>query len=219
LASGEYAWNSGIFLLPARKLLDELERLEPELLLTCREAVERAVTDLDFLRLDPEAFGRAKSISIDYAVMERTSAAAVVPVAFPWSDIGAWSALREMGDKDASGTVSLGEVITLDTHDSYVRSEGPLVTTLGVRDLIVVATPDAILITTRDRDQDVKLIVDQLKATGHESATQTQRVHRPWGYYQSIHVGDRFQVKRITVSPARSSRCRSTSTGRSTGWW
>jgi mannose-1-phosphate guanylyltransferase/mannose-1-phosphate guanylyltransferase/mannose-6-phosphate isomerase len=203
LASGEYAWNSGIFLLPARKLLEELERLEPELLQACREAVEQASTDLDFLRLDPEAFGQAKSISIDYAVMERTSAAAVVPVSFPWSDIGAWSALREMGSKNASGTVSLGEVITLDTYDSYIRSEGPLVTTLGVRDLIVVATPDAILITTKDRDQDVKLIVDQLKATGHESATQTQRVHRPWGYYQSIHIGDRFQVKRITVNPGQ----------------
>jgi mannose-1-phosphate guanylyltransferase/mannose-1-phosphate guanylyltransferase/mannose-6-phosphate isomerase len=203
VASGEYAWNSGIFLLPARKLLEELERLEPELLQACREAVERAGTDLDFLRLDPEAFGRARSVSIDYAVMERTSAAAVVPVSFPWSDIGAWSALQEMGQKDESGTVSLGEVVALDTKDSYIRSEGPLVATLGVENLIVVATPDAVLVTTRNRDQDVKLIVDRLKATGHESATQTQQVHRPWGYYQSLHVGDRFQVKRITVSPGQ----------------
>jgi mannose-1-phosphate guanylyltransferase/mannose-1-phosphate guanylyltransferase/mannose-6-phosphate isomerase len=203
LASGEYAWNSGIFLLPARKLLEELERLEPELLQACREAVERAGTDLDFLRLDPEAFGRARSVSIDYAVMERTSAAAVVPVSFPWSDIGAWSALQEMGQQDENGTVSLGEVVALDTKDSYIRSEGLLVATLGVENLIVVATPDAVLVTTRNRDQDVKLIVDRLKATGHESATQTQQVHRPWGYYQSIHVGDRFQVKRITVSPGQ----------------
>jgi mannose-1-phosphate guanylyltransferase/mannose-1-phosphate guanylyltransferase/mannose-6-phosphate isomerase len=201
LASGDYAWNSGIFLLPAAKLVAEMERFEPALVAACRDAVARAATDLDFLRLDTDAFAGARSVSIDYAVMERTAGAAVVPVSFAWSDIGSWSALSEMSEGDEHGTVTLGDVVSLDTKDSYIRSEGPLVATLGVENLVVVATPDAVLVTTKQRDQDLKLVVDRLKATGHESATQTQRVHRPWGYYQSIHVGDRFQVKRITVNP------------------
>jgi mannose-1-phosphate guanylyltransferase/mannose-1-phosphate guanylyltransferase/mannose-6-phosphate isomerase len=199
--SGAYAWNSGIFLLPARQFLDELKRLEPQLLLACVQAVDKAVTDLDFLRLDPASFQQVPDISIDYAVMEKTPHAVVVPVDCAWSDIGAWSALWELAAKDQDGTVSLGDVVALDSRNSYIRSDGPLVAAIGIDDLIVVATQDAILVAPKNRDQDVKKLVDQLKARGHNSAIQTPRVHRPWGFYQSLHTGERFQVKRITVAP------------------
>jgi mannose-1-phosphate guanylyltransferase/mannose-1-phosphate guanylyltransferase/mannose-6-phosphate isomerase len=163
LKAGEYAWNSGIFLLPVREFLGELERLEPDLLSACRAALQDADEDTDFLRLNEEAFARARSVSIDYALMERTENAAVVPASFPWSDIGSWSALWEMGAKDSGGTVSLGPVVAVDTFDSYIRTEGLRVATLGVRDLIIVATSDAILVAAKDRDQDVKQIVDRLR--------------------------------------------------------
>jgi mannose-1-phosphate guanylyltransferase/mannose-1-phosphate guanylyltransferase/mannose-6-phosphate isomerase len=201
LASGEYAWNSGIFLLPARRFLDELSCLEPQLLQACTQAVDKAVTDLDFLRLDPGAFQQMPDISIDYAVMEKTPHAVVVPTDCAWSDIGAWSALWDLAAKDQDGTVALGDVVALDSSGCYIRSDGPLVAAVGVENLIVVATQDAILVTPKDRDQDVKKLVDQLKVRGHSSAIQTPRVHRPWGFYQSLHTGERFQVKRITVAP------------------
>ena len=201
LKSGDYAWNSGIFLLPARVFLDELGRLEPEILKACKDALAHAATDLDFLRLDPRAFECARSISIDYAVLERTDRAAVVPVDFPWSDIGSWSALWELGAKDESGNVVIGDAVAEDSSGCYLRSEGQLVTALGVQDLIVVATPDAVLVTSKARDQDVKRVVDRLKAMGRTAATQTVRIHRPWGFYQAVHAGERFQVKCITVKP------------------
>jgi mannose-1-phosphate guanylyltransferase/mannose-1-phosphate guanylyltransferase/mannose-6-phosphate isomerase len=133
--------------------------------------------------------------------MERTERACVVPAEFVWSDVGAWSALWSLGQRDGSGNVAVGEVIAEDTQGSYLRSEGPLIATLGVRDLIIVATPDAVLVADRARDQQVKVLVDRLKATNHDSAVQTRRVHRPWGWYEGLHAGDRFQVKRITVNP------------------
>ena len=167
----------------------------------CCEAVDRAVADLDFLRLDPAAFERAPGISIDYAVMEKTRNAVVVPVDCNWSDIGSWSALWDMAERDSDGTASLGDVVTMDAKGCYIRSEGPLIGAIGVENLLIVATPDAILVAPRDRDQDVKTLVDRLKATGHRTALQTIRVHRPWGFYQSLHMGERFQVKRITVAP------------------
>jgi mannose-1-phosphate guanylyltransferase/mannose-1-phosphate guanylyltransferase/mannose-6-phosphate isomerase len=201
LASGEYAWNSGIFLLPTCKFLGEIERLEPQLVQACRVAVDKAVTDLDFLRLDPGAFEQAPDISIDYAVMEKTSHSVVVPTDCAWSDIGTWSALWEVADRDAEDTAALGNVATIDTKRSYIRSEGPLVATIGVEDLIIVASSDAILVASKSCDQDVKRLVEQLKSLGHDAATQTPRVYRPWGYYQSLHTGERFQVKRITVAP------------------
>lgn len=201
LASGAYAWNSGIFLLPARRFLEELQRLAPQLLKACTQAVDKAAADLDFLRLDPVAFQQVPDISIDYAVMEQTPHAVVVPVDCAWSDIGAWSALWELAAKDQDGTATLGDVVALDSQGCYIRSDGPLVAAVGLTDLIVVATQDAILVAPKDRDQDVKKLVDGLKATGHNSAVQTPRVHRPWGFYQSLHTGDRFQVKRITVTP------------------
>ncbi|MBJ6127541.1 mannose-1-phosphate guanylyltransferase/mannose-6-phosphate isomerase [Microvirga splendida] len=201
VASGAYAWNSGIFLLPARRFLEELGRLAPQMLQACTQAVDKAATDLDFLRLDPASFEQVPDISIDYAVMEKTPHAVVVPVDCTWSDIGAWSALWELAAKDQDSTVTLGDVVALDSQGCYIRSDGPLVATVGIKDLIIVATQDAVLVTPKDRDQDVKKLVDRLKATGHSSAVQTPRVHRPWGFYQSLHTGDRFQVKRITVAP------------------
>jgi mannose-1-phosphate guanylyltransferase/mannose-1-phosphate guanylyltransferase/mannose-6-phosphate isomerase len=201
LASGDYYWNSGIFLLPARVVLAELEAHAPEVLAAARGALAAAGRDMDFLRLDPEAFAASPSISIDYAVMERTSRAAVAPAEFAWSDVGAWSALWGLADRDGAENVEIGDTLAEDTRRSYLRSEGPLIATVGVEDLIVIATPDAVLVANRHADQDVKKIVERLKASNHDTAVQTRRVYRPWGWYEGIHVGDRFQVKRITVNP------------------
>jgi mannose-1-phosphate guanylyltransferase/mannose-6-phosphate isomerase len=201
LACNEHLWNSGIFLLPARLFIDELADQAPMVLAACRKALAAATRDLDFLRLEQAAFEACPSISIDYAIMEKTDKAVVFKAAFDWSDIGSWSALWTMGDKDRSGNVTTGDVVLEDASGCYVRGEGPLVAALGVEDLIITATPDVVLVSTRSRDQDVGKLVERLKTDGHRSATQTLSVHRPWGYYQSIHAGDRFQVKRITVNP------------------
>jgi mannose-1-phosphate guanylyltransferase/mannose-1-phosphate guanylyltransferase/mannose-6-phosphate isomerase len=200
LACNEHLWNSGIFLLPARQFIDELAQREPGILEICRQAVADATRDLDFLRLDEVAFATCPSISIDYA-MEKTERAVVVPAAFDWSDVGSWSALWTMGEKDRSGNVVIGDAVMEDASGCYVRGEGQLVAALGVEDLVIAASPDVVLVTTRNRDQDVGKLVERLKANGHRFATQTHSVHRPWGYYQSIHAGERFQVKRITVNP------------------
>jgi mannose-1-phosphate guanylyltransferase/mannose-1-phosphate guanylyltransferase/mannose-6-phosphate isomerase len=202
LADGDYIWNSGIFLLPAAVFLDEVARLEPDMIGICRAALEGATADLDFVRLAPEAFGRARSVSLDHAVMEKTARAVVVRAQFPWTDVGAWSAVADLTEKDAHGNATHGDVLTVEAQGCYVRSEGPLVAVSGVADLIVVATPDAVLVTSKTHDQDVKVVVDRLKQNGHHSAIETVQVHRPWGcFYQSLHNGDRFQVKRITVNP------------------
>jgi mannose-1-phosphate guanylyltransferase/mannose-6-phosphate isomerase len=160
--SGEYLWNSGIFLMPVALLLSELRRLEPDLLLAANEALERAARDADFVRLDAEAFCNCRSVSIDYAVMERTDKAAVVPAEFSWIDVGSWSALWSIAGLDDEENATIGDVLTLDTRGSYIRSEGPLVATVGVEDLIVVATNDAVLVARKDRDQDIRKIVDRL---------------------------------------------------------
>lgn len=201
IESGDYYWNSGIFLLPAKAVLAELEQHEPAVLAAVRASVDAASRDMDFLRLDPEAFAACPSISIDYAVMERTDRAAVVPSTFVWSDVGAWGALWELADRDADQNVEIGDTLAEKTRGSYLRSEGPLIATVGVEDLIVIATPDAVLVASRHADQDVKRVVERLKATNHATAVQTRRVYRPWGWYEGIHVGERFQVKRITVNP------------------
>ena len=201
IASGEYVWNGGIFLLPAAALLEELERLEPQLVEACRAAVAKAAADLDFIRLDPSTFEKARSISLDYALLEKTNRAVVVSGDFGWSDIGAWSAVWELGEKDENENVIAGEAVTVNSRGCYVHSEGPIVALSGVDDLIVIAMDDAVLVTSKAGDQDVKLVVDRLKSKGHSAATQSVRCHRPWGFYQSIHKGERFQVKRITVNP------------------
>lgn len=201
LASGSHLWNSGIFLLPVKNYLDELERLAPDVLAACREALSGAVKDLDFLRIAEEAFAASPSISIDYAVIEKTEKSVVVPVDIGWNDVGSWLALWKMGAKDEADNVKVGDVISEDVKGCYLRSEGPLVAALGVDDLIVMAAPDVVLVAKRDRDQDVNKLVARVRANGHRAATETPAVHRPWGYYQSVHSGDRFQVKRITVNP------------------
>ncbi|MGV6872946.1 mannose-1-phosphate guanylyltransferase/mannose-6-phosphate isomerase [Pseudochelatococcus sp. B33] len=201
LDSGDYLWNSAIFLLPAQPFLKELERLAPEVLAAATAALEAARQDLDFIRLDEAAFAKSPSIAVDYAVMEKTDLAVVTPTDCGWTDVGSWSALWAIGDRDAGGNVLVGDVVAEDVSGSYLRGESQLVAALGIKDLVVVATPDVVLVTRKDRDQDVKKLVERLRGDGHAAATQTVQVHRPWGYYQSIHTGERFQVKRITVNP------------------
>jgi mannose-1-phosphate guanylyltransferase/mannose-1-phosphate guanylyltransferase/mannose-6-phosphate isomerase len=201
LADGRYLWNGGIFLLPAKGYLDELERLAPDVLAACRAALSGATEDSDFLRIAEEAFAASPSISIDYAVIEKTSKAVVVPVDIGWSDVGSWSALWKIGDKDDAANVKSGDVVLEDCRGCYLRSDGPLVAALGIDDLVVIAASDVVLVTRRERDQDVNKLVARLRANGHRAATETPAVHRPWGYYQSVHSGERFQVKRITVNP------------------
>ena len=204
LARGGYDWNSGMFLFKANTYLEELERLEPDIITHCRDAIDNGETDLDFIRLAEKPFSQCASKSIDYAVMEHTDKAAVVPADMGWNDVGSWTALWDDGAKDGSGNVLVGDVLALDSARSYLRSEGPLIAALGVDDLVVVATSDAILIAPKHRTQDVRTMVDVLKTRGRAEATTHPRVHRPWGYYQTVDEGDRFQVKRITVNTGAS---------------
>lgn len=202
LAEGTYSWNSGMFLLPARLLVEELEAHEPAVLTAAREALARGRRDLDFHRLDQAAFATAPSVSLDVAVMERTRRAAVVPVDIGWSDVGAWTALWDIGAKDENGNVCVGDVIASGVSGSYLRSErGPLVAVDGLTDVVVVATDDAVLVTSRDRAQNVKHIVEDLKARQRSEHLLHSTVHRPWGTYRRIDEGDRFQVKQILVNP------------------
>ncbi|WP_243039086.1 mannose-1-phosphate guanylyltransferase/mannose-6-phosphate isomerase [Dyella sedimenti] len=202
LASGEYDWNSGMFMFRASRYLEELGVHAPGMLQAAREAFDKANIDLDFVRLDAQAFSAAPSDSIDYAVMEKTARAAVVPVACGWSDIGSWDALWLAADKDANGNHLEGDVIALDTTGSLVHShDRHLVATVGLKDVVIVTTPDATLIARRDASQDVKRIVDQLKTAGRTEHDLHRVVHRPWGTYDSLENGDRFQVKRIVVKP------------------
>lgn len=201
LAEGGWAWNSGMFMLPAAIFLAETEKFEPAIARAAKDAVAKAKRDLDFVRLDKDAFAAAPSKSIDYAVMERTSLAAVVPASMGWSDVGAWDALWDLGTRDADGNVVRGDVIAEDTHNSYLRTEGRLLATIGVDDLIVVDTRDATLVARKDKAQHVKRIVDRLKAAGRSEASLHTEVHRPWGSYQTIDLGPRFQVKRLSVKP------------------
>ena len=201
VASGDYAWNSGIFLFPVALLLQELERLQPAMVAACKDAIGNAKRDLDFLRLDREAFAKAPSDSIDYAVMEHTAHAAVVPVEMGWSDVGTWDAMWLVGDKDDAGNVTAGDVIAEDTKNSYLRAETGLLAVLGVDDLVVVATSDAVMVARRDRAQDIKKIVARLERGSRTELVSHPLVHRPWGTYNSIHNGERVQVKHIVVKP------------------
>jgi mannose-1-phosphate guanylyltransferase/mannose-6-phosphate isomerase len=196
-----YLWNSGNFLFRADVLLSELKRLEPAMSDAIEAAVAKATTDLGFLRLQPEAFARAPLKSIDYAVMEKTDRAAVVAGDFRWSDIGSWDALFDITPPDAAGNVVHGPAVTLDATGCVLHSDGQLVTAIGVKDLVVVSTSDAVMVVPRSRAQEVKELVAKLKADKRPEATDHKRVHRPWGYYESIDMGERFQVKRIVVIP------------------
>jgi mannose-1-phosphate guanylyltransferase/mannose-1-phosphate guanylyltransferase/mannose-6-phosphate isomerase len=204
VAGGKHAWNSGMFLFPASLYLAELERLDPDTLRLSRAALEGATDDLDFTRLAPEPFARIVGRSIDYAVMEHTDKAAVVPASLGWSDVGSWSSLWDIAERDANGNAMLGDVIAVDAVDSYLRSEGRLLAAVGVRGLVVVATEDAVLVLPKERAQDVRLIADVLRQQGRPELGLHPRVYRPWGFYQGIHEGERFQVKRITVSVGQS---------------
>ncbi|MBP2232948.1 mannose-1-phosphate guanylyltransferase/mannose-1-phosphate guanylyltransferase/mannose-6-phosphate isomerase [Azospirillum agricola] len=201
LADGGYAWNSGMFLFPAALLLAELERHAPAVVAAGREALEKGVSDLDFFRLDTDAFAKAPGISIDYAVMERTDRAAVVPCDIGWTDVGAWSALWDVGVKDDQGNVVVGDVLLDGARDCYVRSDNHLTAVVGVENAVVVVVDDAVLVADRDHAQDVKRIVDRLKASGRGESVNHRKVHRPWGAYQSLHTGERFQVKSLTIAP------------------
>ncbi len=201
LASGGWSWNSGMFLFPIADFQEELRAQAPQIADAAAEAVTRAKRDLDFVRLDRASFEQAPSISIDYAVMEKTKRAVVVPAALGWSDVGSWSALWEIGARDDDGNVKLGDVMAERTHNSYLRSEHRLLATVGLDDVVVVALKDAVLVASKSEAQHVKAIVDRLKKAGRSEATTHARVYRPWGSHETIDVGPRFQVKRIIVNP------------------
>ncbi len=201
LRDGGWLWNSGMFLFSVRDYLAELDRHRPGVVDACRAAVARGAGDLDFFRLDREAFAECPADSIDYAVMEKTDAAAVVPADIGWSDVGSWSALWDIGAKDDDGNVIKGRVMAQDSGGSYLRSENPLIAVIGVQDMVVVATEDAVLVTPLDRTQEVKQVVDRLKREDPGQQVSQAKVFRPWGSYQSIDAGHHFQVKQLTVKP------------------
>jgi len=194
-------WNSGMFVFKAANFLDEVKHLRPEIYEGAVAALKGAKEDANFLHLDPVAFADIPSVSIDHAVMEHTARAAVVPADFGWSDVGSWSALWDISDKDDAGNVAIGDVLTQECHGSYLRADGMLVAGIGLTDMIVVATADAVLVADKKNAQDVRLIVDKLKEKKRTEGDLHCKVHRPWGYYQTVNFGNRFQVKQIMVLP------------------
>jgi mannose-1-phosphate guanylyltransferase/mannose-6-phosphate isomerase len=210
--SGAYLWNSGIFMMKASAWIRELSRARPDILEACKAAFAGAQTDNDFVRLQRESFEACPSESIDYAVMEKLSertdddapAAVVIPLNAGWSDIGAWSALWDIGSKDASGNVLQGDVQAIDMADSLVVAQDRLVACVGLRDAVIVETPDAVLVAHRDRIESVKELVSKLKKAGRSEVDVHRKVYRPWGWYDSVDDGPRFQVKRIVVNPGAS---------------
>ncbi len=201
--SGNFLWNSGMFLMRADCYLEELQQHRPDMLAACRSAMQEARIDMDFVRPDASAFEACPSDSIDYAVMEKTDKGAVVSLDCGWSDVGAWSALWDVNPRDEQGNAVKGDVILDNCHNSYFRSESRLVAATGVDNLVVVETADAVLVADRDRVQDVKNIVGQLKKEGRPEISLHRCVYRPWGCYESLVVSERFQVKRITVNPGQ----------------
>ncbi len=199
--SGEYFWNSGIFMMLVSVWLEELERQRGDILTACTEAYAHGATDSDFFRVERGAFLMCPSDSIDYAVMERTRRAVVVPMDAGWSDIGAWSALWEISEQDEYGNVIHGDVCTLGTQSSLLLAQHRLLAVVGVNNLVVIETPDAVLVMHRDQAQHVKEIVERLKAQNRPEYQSHRRVHRPWGHYEGVDTGERFQVKRLTINP------------------
>jgi mannose-1-phosphate guanylyltransferase/mannose-6-phosphate isomerase len=201
LDSGEYLWNSGMFMFKASVLIGEMDKFAPAIMTACRAAFAQKSLDLDFVRLDRDAFRRCPDDSIDYAVMEKTEEAVVIPLDCGWSDVGSWASLYEVSARDGEGNVIKGDVIVKDTHGCYLRAENRLLTTVGLRDHIVIETADAVVVAPRDRSQDVKAIVEQLRADNRCETALHRRVYRPWGSYEGVDSAERFQVKRITVKP------------------
>jgi mannose-1-phosphate guanylyltransferase / mannose-6-phosphate isomerase len=201
VADGGYFWNGGMFVFRADVLLEELARQAPDILPAVRDAVAKSQRDLDFIRLDADSFARAPNISIDYAVMERTGRAALVPCAMGWNDVGSWSSLWEIGSQDDAGNVIEGDVLVHDTRGSFVHSEKILTALVGVRDLVVVVTKDAVLVADKTRAQDVKAIVDRLRSAGRNEPMEHTVVFRPWGSFEVVDGGDRFLVNHVVVKP------------------
>ncbi|MBZ2163148.1 mannose-1-phosphate guanylyltransferase/mannose-6-phosphate isomerase [Alteromonas stellipolaris] len=201
VASGNYYWNSGMFMFKASRYLEELEKYCPEILEVCKQAIETESRDLDFIRIDESIFSNCKDDSIDYAVMERTTSAAMVPLNAGWSDVGSWTSLWETSEKDESGNATIGDAILENTKNSYVNAEQRLVAVIGLDDVIVVETKDAVMVAHKDDAQSIKNVVTKLKSDKRPEFEFHREVYRPWGSYDSIDNGSRFQVKRITVKP------------------
>lgn len=204
LAAGNFFWNSGMFMFKASAYLDELQQHSPEILSACKASLEKSVIDLDFIRVETESFEHSPSDSIDYAVMEKTTKAFVVPLDAGWSDVGSWSSLWEAFPQDENNNVIIGDVITDSVHNSYIHSENRLVTVLGLDDVVVVETHDAIMVAHKDKAQEVKKIVEALNKQERKEVLTHRKCYRPWGSYDSVDYGERFQVKRITVNPGAS---------------
>ncbi|AJQ95294.1 mannose-1-phosphate guanylyltransferase/mannose-6-phosphate isomerase [Gynuella sunshinyii] len=201
IKSGEYLWNSGMFMFKAEQYLDELKAHRPDIFQACAEAVQHTSVDLDFVRVDADAFRKCPDESVDYAVMENTGRAMVIPMDAGWSDVGSWSSLWEINEKDDAGNVFHGDVVNLDSHNCLVQGEDRLVATLGLDDIVIVDTKDALLVAAKNRVQEVKDVVAKIKAEGRSHYHSHREVYRPWGKYDSIDSGARYQVKRITVKP------------------
>jgi mannose-1-phosphate guanylyltransferase/mannose-6-phosphate isomerase len=201
LASGDYFWNSGMFAFKAGVFLWELEKFNPEMLVACKAALAAAKSDLDFVRIDKPLFMECPADSIDYAVMEKTDKAVVIPLAAGWNDVGSWSALWDVIAKDAAGNAISGDVLTVDTENSFLHSGHRLIAAIGVSDLVIVETADAVMVAPKDRVQEVKQIVDKLKKHKRPEADVHRKAYRPWGHYYSIDDGERHQTKRIVVKP------------------
>ncbi|WP_069470567.1 mannose-1-phosphate guanylyltransferase/mannose-6-phosphate isomerase [Candidatus Marithrix sp. Canyon 246] len=202
--SKEYYWNSGMFLFKASQYISELEKFAPDILAACRETIANAKQDQDFLRLDQTTFEQSPSISIDYAVMEKTQQAAVIPLDAGWNDVGAWSSLWQVSEQDDNNNVILGDVLTENAQNCYLRAENRLLAAIGIKDLTIVETADAVLVAHKDHVQDVKKIVNRLKQQNRSEVELHRQVYRPWGSYEGIDAEERFQVKRITVNPGAS---------------
>jgi len=201
LADGGYYWNSGIFVLHARTFVEELAALEPRILAAARGALAQAKEDLGFLRLDAKFFSTSPSISVDYAVMEKTGSAAMLPIDVGWSDVGSWASLWEIAPRDADGNYANGDVVLEDSTGCYIHAERGLVSTIGVNDLVIVDTPDALLVADKNRSQEVSKIVSKLRRSNRKEQEQHLRNRRPWGYFETLNIGPRFQVKLLHVKP------------------
>ena len=201
LGHGGYYWNSGMFLFKASRYLQELKTHRPDIAAACEAAIGTVSQDLDFIRVDTEAFTACPDDSIDYAVMEKTGDAVVVPMDAGWNDIGSWSSLWDVSDKDYSGNATAGDAMLIDTKNSYIRTDDKLVASVGLEDVVIVSTKDATLVAHKDRVQDAKVIASQLKTEERSEWELHREVYRPWGKYDSVDKGDRYQVKRITVKP------------------
>jgi mannose-1-phosphate guanylyltransferase/mannose-6-phosphate isomerase len=204
VAAGDYFWNSGMFLFRASRYLEELQRHAPDIAAACARASAAGRRDLDFIRVDADLFAACRSDSIDYAVMEKTDSAVVVPLDAGWSDVGSWSSLHDAVEKDARGNVQRGDVLAEDTDGCFLYSQSRLVAAVGLKDHVVVETKDAVLVAPKDRVQDVKILAAKLKASGRYEHSLHREVYRPWGSYDSVESGERYQVKRLTVKPGAS---------------